>query len=1348
MLIVPRRVHRISDNHNQSTADSKNQPLSDFRTHSAWVLLGEPGAGKTSAFAEEATATGGLHLSIAEFLLDGLQEELRERTLFLDGLDETRASGAGESILLQVRARLKQLGSPPFRIACRAADWFGSSDEAAIKSASPDGELAMLVLEALGDDDIAAILRENHGIADPDSFIKKAESHDVAELLRNPQTLGLLAEAIRGENWPSSRQKTFELACEKLAGEWSKAHRTALRQTPQPPEKLLDVAGQLCAAMLLADKSGIALDRDSADARFPVLDDFSPPDHAEAVAAARRALFRPEAAEVERVVPAHRSVAEFLAARWLAHRIDRGGLPVGRVLNLLQGQDGRTVAGLRGLYAWLALYCLSARPALIAADPLTVILYGDAKPMSPNDKRSLLAGLRQEARRFTGFHWDARRGDALGALADAELIDEFREALASPDRDDATQSYATCLLAALGAGPILPELGSLLKAIACDDSRWGHVRTTALEAWLRLSPPTAEAIDLLDDFADGRVADGDDELAGRLLQHLYPAAIEPGALTRYLHVPKNTSLIGNYSWFWRHEVAKNAPPSHLPSLLDALATRNDLTASEQHEYFIDGVLNGLLARGVTLHGDQVGDERLFSWLGIGVDKFGHSEGDQEDRRSIARWLEEHPERHKRLLGLCYRACEGAEQARARLYTFENRFRGAAAPADIGLWHLQQVAQTPSDELAEEHLAKAVFALIREQGNVGLTLEHVEAWGEAHPEKRHWLAPLLACEIRDDDWRLEDAARKNRYKQERAERIRERTVNLRPRIDAIRAGTANVALMHELAGVWLNLYSDVHGATVAERFDNYCANSAEIRSAAEAGFRRCPLREDLPAVADIIDLATKQREHFIRQPCLLGMELRWQDGAESIDMLADDILRRMLAFRLTYGADNTPTWFSHLARVRPPLVSEVLVTYASAILKSKSDFIDGIYPLAHDAAYAEVAALAAPQLLDRFPLRARSGQLNHLEYLLKAALKYARDALMLLVEKKTAMTSLDAPQKVYWLAAGMLLAPECYESALWQFIGKSSTRANYLSGFLSERFGEFDGSYLLSVASIGKLIELLAPHAELDWSRSGMVSEAMRRGDHVRALVTRLGAIGTPESAEEIERLLASPGLQKLKFALESTRHQLQLHRREKDFRFPELAEVAQVLANREPASPADLLALTLAHLDDIARDVRQDNADLFGLFWTETEPNTPKTENSCRDALLPLLRARLSPFGIDCQPEGDYFNDKRADIRVSFRNTLDLPIEIKGEWNESLWTGLRKQLIGQYAIAPKAAEHGIYLVLWFGGDRQKAGTLDGGKRPRSASELQERLTVLLDPAEQKRIFVRVLDLRWPTRSRT
>lgn len=100
-----------------------------------------------------------------------------------------------------------------------------------------------------------------------------------------------------------------------------------------------------------------------------------------------------------------------------------------------------------------------------------------------------------------------------------------------------------------------------------------------------------------------------------------------------------------------------------------------------------------------------------------------------------------------------------------------------------------------------------------------------------------------------------------------------------------------------------------------------------------------------------------------------------------------------------------------------------------------------------------------------------------------------------------------------------------------------------------------------------------------------------------------------------------------------------------------------------------------------------------------------------------MLKACLASFGIDCQPEGDHFNDKRADIRLSWRNEFELPIEIKGEWNDSLWTALRSQLIAQYAIAPKAAEHSIYLVLWFGGEFQKAAR-DGGKKPRSAEEVR------------------------------
>ncbi|MES9901810.1 MAG: hypothetical protein ABW168_03890, partial [Sedimenticola sp.] len=352
---------------------------------------------------------------------------------------------------------------------------------------------------------------------------------------------------------------------------------------------------------------------------------------------------------------------------------------------------------------------------------------------------------------------------------------------------------------------------------------------------------------------------------------------------------------------------------------------------------------------------------------------------------------------------------------------------------------------------------------------------------------------------------------------------------------------------------------------------------------------------------------------------------------------------------------------------------------------------------------------------------------------------------LLAKKKIALKSMDVAQKVYWLAAAMLYDPVRHEADLWSYIGSSWVRANHLSGFLGEDLGGVNDQFALSAETIGRLIELLSPHAELDWSSGeGMDTGAMHRGDHVSALITRLGAMATENSAEEIERLLALPTLDKLKSRLENTRNQSRLKQREREFHFLPLADVAQILANRSPADVADLAALVLDHLDDIALEIRQENYDGFGDFWNTENRKPPgrREENRCRDALLRQLKARLHPFGIDCLSEADYFNDKRADIRLSYRNEFELPIELKRDDSRFLWSALRSQLINQYAIAPRASGYGIYCVLWFG-EGSIPGAVDGGKMPRTPQELKSRLEAQLDVVEQRQIFIRVLDVSWP-----
>ena len=133
---------------------------------------------------------------------------------------------------------------------------------------------------------------------------------------------------------------------------------------------------------------------------------------------------------------------------------------------------------------------------------------------------------------------------------------------------------------------------------------------------------------------------------------------------------------------------------------------------------------------------------------------------------------------------------------------------------------------------------------------------------------------------------------------------------------------------------------------------------------------------------------------------------------------------------------------------------------------------------------------------------------------------------------------------------------------------------------------------------------------------------------------------------------------------------------------------------------------------------------------------------SSRDALLSELRQCL-PDELDAQPEGEYANDKRADIRISCRD-FQIPVEIKKNSHRKLWSALRDQLIAQYTCGPVTDRYGIYLVLWFGevyGQRKPPPP--SGVYPDSPEALKARLEGALKPEVARRISVCVIDVSAP-----
>lgn len=101
MLLVPRTCVRQSDTKGERAAEPT--PLRDTRALSAYVLLGDPGLGKSEAFRQEADAGRGCRISASDLVaLDHAELKGSTLPLFIDGLDETRA-GTIEDLSEQVR---------------------------------------------------------------------------------------------------------------------------------------------------------------------------------------------------------------------------------------------------------------------------------------------------------------------------------------------------------------------------------------------------------------------------------------------------------------------------------------------------------------------------------------------------------------------------------------------------------------------------------------------------------------------------------------------------------------------------------------------------------------------------------------------------------------------------------------------------------------------------------------------------------------------------------------------------------------------------------------------------------------------------------------------------------------------------------------------------------------------------------------------------------------------------------------------------------------------------------------------------------------------------------------------
>ena len=1320
----------------------ESHEIAFFREQDAYVLLGDPGAGKTTLFKKEEKDSGGLYLRARDFLTFNRVEEWQGKTLFIDGLDETRAGREDARTPLDaIRGKLDQLGCPRFRLSCREADWLGGNDQTALNACvHPSGKVAVLHLDALTDNDIRLILENDGRVDDVESFMQKAKQFSLEGLLHNPQTLDMLIAAVQGNNWPNTKLETYQLACQKMAVEHSDEHKACRKKQSNSVEPLLDAAGFLSAVQLIANASAFNESDDASEGQV-CLNAIKIPDDLPCTQVLKSRLF------TKQYAPVHRSVAEFLGARFLAKKIN-DGLPLSRVLALMTGFDGGVVAALRGLMSWLCAHSLDARNHLIEIDPLGVVLYGDVQLFSTQTKQQLLSALRHEAEKNGHLRYDFRASDPFAAITTKDMASQLLELLTSPSREKHDQQILYCILDGLYRSECIPELKDALIAIVRDQTYEEGLRARALQAFTHQHPEDVTSLlALAEDSRTDKIEDINGRLLSFLLAELFPATISAGEIFNYLKPSNNTNTFNN---FWDYSFVRLAQDEDLPILLDEIVKRDIhiLRQSQASNWF--GLVGELLIRGLPIFGETISDERLYDWLSLGLDEYQHPHLESGHREQILSWLDSHPGRYLALIGVGVKRISNPENMNLEIYRIVARLYGAVPPDNFGLWWLERALDADAKQ-QKDYFSQAWWALINGRGHKGLSLEFFEGWVEQHPEFDSAYQDLVVCIL--EDWQRDHVKSEKKWAIKREEEKAARLAYFREHLPAIQDGSAYPQVFHHLANAYFERNGQANAKTGLERLAELLVGDEVLIRAARSGLRKILDRSDLPQPSEIFALAAKQREHYIRLPFLTCMGELYQENPAMLDTLSDDLAARALAFWYTYGAGNDPVWVKPLSCSRPALAAKVFIEYVSAMLAAKAQYIHGIYQLAHEPEYHEIARLAAIPLLEIYPVRANKQQASTLEYLLKAAIAHGdRARLLALIPEKLALKSLDIAQRVYWLATGLIVAPALYAAKIKKYVTGNVTRINHLSTFLYGGFHSQQPSILLPPSTLGLIVELLAPRCTPCWPEreSSWVTPAMNEGDYVNSLLKRLSENPDAASSQVIEYLLALPQLSIWHETLRIARQTQQISRREALFQHPNAAGVALTLNNLKPANVADLSALAMDHLSRLPSEMRSSNTDNYKRIWNEdsySRPAIPKTENSCRDYLAEKLKERLSPLDVEVQPETHEANDKRADMGLSCHtngSAFHLRIEIKLDHSPDLWRAIHEQLIPLYTLDLATQGRGIFLVLWFGDKNMPAPP--SGKKPKTATELQARLAETLTAEEQKLIDVFVLDVSKPSES--
>jgi hypothetical protein len=1329
--VIARRLRVRDDGTGKSGPESAL--LDDFQDEDAIVVLGNPGMGKTTLFQSISNVK---FSSIRRFL--AAPEAIPGTTLFLDSLDEYRTLTKGQDVSLKLAEVLQSLGRPRFRISCRAADWYGSTDLEVLRDASASGRVVVLELLALTHEEIVAIVSGQ--VADPTTFIAEAQQAGVADLLGNPQTLDLIAKAWRTKNRPQNKHQAFHFGVDQLVREMNPIHAEG-GLTSFGPSVLRAAAAAAASTVLLSNIAGISRNEAATTDDYVHLSAVAHSNLPElASALGRRVFHSPDAHRFELV---HRTVAEFLAAEDLLERI-RAGLPIDRVLALICGSDGKPVASLRGLFAWLMSRDSTLSISYATLDAYAVATYGDCSVLSPDAQRALLVGLCGLSDPW--FLSNESDRSSFRGLANENTKNVILDVLREPNTE--VHAKITMLKAISNGSSKIADFAAITKQLVLNKNEGLWLRATATEAYVRSVGGDSQELESLDESLAKSEAD---ENAGDVRISLLRESIHLGqrtdrivSIVRQVAGPKEgivgqrrrrrPRIVGRL-----YALSSMVQDSDLQVILDRLLPIVSKEAPDWVELrsLYDTLLSRRLARA-----DAIDADHLSRWL-LAIGDHRHSSADKV--------LNALAELFRRDADLFDRVFDRLSEKATKLERMADGFPIIlwrvlpirVWPVNPAAYLIEKARKEPDVVKATELFRHYMSTLLPDAPSTltDLGFEFLSSRNDVSAALGGW----TICEV--PTWVTQAGVKRTEELTEQKNRQHDNVKTLTEMLPVLRDGS------HERALTWATQVYFCMSYDLDEAVDGkqrlIDVTNEALAEAILEGFTRYIEHEGIPTQREILQAGSSNSTPVTHTLVALSTYLRLVGG---FDIPGHALPSCVAAAISNVSFSSAPrdfddvllAWLKLQFDEAPKIVTRALGE--SWKLGAKSDWlrVQRFYELKDDKNLHPLLGQIAADVLED----AGNCDLKTVRELLPFLMYVDARRALQLAEDQASRPDLPIGLKALWETALFVLGPRIHETRWASFV---------LSGpdFQWETLALLSGSDSLKIAAPTLTLDQRRVAIEVIGRRFGNTpmptgtwsgrQHAWDASNFVGAQIEQLSASESDEGERSLDRILAQPELSSYHLLI---RHQLaQRARRMRDltFSYASPAEIADALRNKAPATANDLLAYVVDHMHALNRELKNTQKELYRAYWNQSGKKlaSPKYEEDCSGLLAHDLQNRIRSHNLIVTVEHHMVDNKECDVMVLQGASRLLPIEAKHHFNVNLWTAWRAQLDRLYTRDAAAGGLGVYLVYWSGeGPQRKLPKAPVGvtTKPANAAALQAALEGLIPDKDRVRLKVVVIDI--------